>query len=210
MTIADAVLLVSVVLLTLIALSVMKELIALRGEVRAVFQLVTNPPAPAVMGSSVPQELAEILGALPETPGAFVVIFMSEACSGCETLAEALAIDSQEGRLDPKNVVFIVSGGRPSFARRLSAAGFTLYSDNSGAVFEACQIRGTPTSWGVWRDSLVVFDFKFGADPEWTRDAIGRTSDEISITKAGERDIRRPPKDSVSIGPSRLASKGAE
>jgi hypothetical protein len=57
----DGVLGIVVLLLFLVILGVMREVVILRGEVTALTQLITIPPAPSFLGKRVPNALARKL-----------------------------------------------------------------------------------------------------------------------------------------------------
>jgi hypothetical protein len=208
MTIVDSVLAAVLLFILLIILGVMREAVTLRGEVRAVFQLLANPPASRLLGTRVPELLASTLLSQPSShTGEFehpmVVAFVTDGCPACERFVDEVGRAVAKSRIDPSRLSFVLSLSNEaatiaSMARAIPGARFML--DRDGAILNACGVRGTPTQWAVWNRSLEVLDYRTGVDPSWTANMLEQTRP-LSRTNSSQERESTPSGSPSSLNP---------
>jgi hypothetical protein len=173
--VAVAALAALVVLLLLAALGAMRETSLLRGEVKAIADLVKNPPKPSYVGDVVPAALRQILrdsaaSATERTGAPTLVVFVAPGCLACEELVKGLAGALSEGVLRDPDVLVVawtVPGGGREGARLLSRLSSRTHLDEGGRVATACEIRTTPTLLLVSEGDGALIDYTMGGGTSW-------------------------------------------
>ncbi len=171
MNVADVVLAAFVLLLLLVIVGVMRETVILRGQVTALSQLITNPPAPSYLGDRLPAALADRLPSLSASRrAAHAIVFIRPGCSGCEEMITRLEEVIKHKFIDKNDLTFIVAAApdAPLF-RAAQAVSRNTILDPTGAITKACEVRATPTQLAIWTDTAQVFDYMLGGDVEWIR-----------------------------------------
>lgn len=161
-----------IVLMFLVVLGIMRETVILRGEVKALSQLITEPPVPSVLGNQLPALLSKEL--LSYNPASFpqkahIIIFVSSNCFGCTDLIQELskAIKSQSFSSQDFTLVVKSISNKNEMIELANLLGMKVVIDKNGKILELCEVRGTPTLFSVWLDKMEVFDYKLGGDLEW-------------------------------------------
>lgn len=184
MSIVDAILFVSVVVLFLVILTVMREIVILRGETLALSQLVVDPPVPSYLGKTLPTSLAERLrldtSDLELSERMHAILFLKSSCEGCSDLASDVERAIAEGVLDRSDVSSVVAAGEEApiaqAARRISRI---TVLDPRGDLLAASEVRATPTVLTVRADTLQVLDYKLGGEVEWIAQQLKRPQENI-------------------------------
>jgi hypothetical protein len=163
--------------LLLALLGVMRETVTLRGEVTALTQLITTPPAPAYLHNMLPPVIAQALG---HPDRRRLILFVSPQCGACNELLQQLQ-DSRSDLLPEDRIALsIVVGGHDIPAPLLRVAKELtpdMVHDADGSLYRAAAIIGTPTSLYVNRAGIVTA-YRFGADARWIRDV---TASEVEV-----------------------------
>ncbi|MGH2441849.1 MAG: hypothetical protein ACRDFX_01630 [Chloroflexota bacterium] len=179
MNIADAVLAVALLLTLLVILGVMREVLILRGHVTALSQLITRPPAPSYLGSGLPRTVASRLKPLQrsEEGSPHVVLYLSNGCTGCVSLIAALRQSLELGQIAASDVSCIVGiqPGDDGIYTAAVATGCRTSTDVRGEMYEALEIRGTPSQLAIWSDTTEVFDYHLGGDMQWIRQRLAKS-----------------------------------
>jgi hypothetical protein len=176
--IVEGVLAAAVLLLFLVILAVMREAVILRGQVTALSQLIVTPPAPSFLGKPLPRPLARALawndGTTRGAPRPHIVLFVSAGCSGCTQLIADLRDAVQMDLVPADGVSCVVSApseDAPIF-RAAQAVCRRAALDDSGALLDEGEVKGTPSLLAFWSDGREVFDYKIGGDVEWIRQKL--------------------------------------
>lgn len=170
MLVALVVTAVATVFLYLVTLTLMREVVLLRGEVDSISTLIKNPPPPSFVGELAPAGLRDLIrqSSPDQHDGLQIVAFVRSGCGPCQSLVGGLSSAIESGRLDPQRLLFVVqtNGGPESrrFAASLPAYGV---SDLDGSYARLCEVRGTPSLFAVDRSTGMVIAFNAGGDPEW-------------------------------------------
>lgn len=181
MSIAVALLLsASVVVLFLTVLSLMREVVLLRGEVAGLTQVITIPPAPQVMGQRLPQEILSAITARPaaeqEKQGRadHAVLFLSPGCGGCANLVQDLGSALADGLIDGTSLTAVVLGSSRDLGVEapLRTHGVAVVPDHDSKLFKACDVRGTPMIIAMWTGSGEAIDYSYGGGAQWILECI--------------------------------------
>ncbi len=175
-----AMLCLGVAILFLITLSLMREIVLLRGEVAGLTQVITIPPTPAIVGQRLPQEILSTIMASSLAHGEahghthHAVIFLSPGCGGCESLVEELDSALADTLITPEDLTAVVTtsphGRVPESPLR--AHNVTVIADRDRRLFKACDVRGTPMIVIIDTNLGKVIDYSFGGDVRWIIESI--------------------------------------
>lgn len=160
-----------VLTLLLVALSQMREIVLLRGEIAALAQLITSPPDPAVMKEGLPAALRERvaeLGGGTSGPALYIIAFLSSDCGPCHDLAEELATLTAAMPESVRSILPVVGErhGESGLRARLIKAGYQVLLDD-GTLTKECDVRGTPMALACDRDSIHPTEYSYGVDVTW-------------------------------------------
>lgn len=158
-----AIALVLTLLLTLIVLALMREVVILRGDIRALVQTVTGASLAPTLAPSAPQPLLRDVQEAKHDFDEELVVFLSEHCSGCDELVDAL----HELALDGGFTAVVRGRATPEFKGRLVAAAGRVIDDARGRVFTGMGVTATPTAVIVDRPGGEIVDFSVGANRTW-------------------------------------------
>ncbi len=182
MSLLAAVVIALLVLVLLVLLALMRDVALLHEKISIYRQLLLRPARPSYIGEAMPRALREVLGA-PSPLSAddlsaarALVMFMRPDCAACHELAARLAGDPLTGDEGLDLIAVIGRGPRTQrMVERMNAAGFEVRADPSEALFDAAEIRSTPTMILWDRSSNVAADYAEGSDFAWLRETIRRT-----------------------------------
>lgn len=155
-------------------LSLMREVVMLRGDVSALSQLITEPPEPDIIGKPMPDAILSKVRDAPSAshlrPSGFMcAIFLSDDCGACGSLTDDLVATVE---LDPVirmgicGVVPLTVPQPSSIAPRLAAVGIPVVGDD-GSLSSECGLRATPLAICFERDSGRATEFEYGPDLAW-------------------------------------------
>lgn len=174
-----------VLLFLIVILGVMREAVILRDDVKALSELITEPPVPSFLGQPLPAMAAEQLAPAGDWSGIVrrphIVLFFREGCFGCEDLLARVQQAIRQGVLSSVDISCVVSGteGSPLLAMAHSISRNAVL-DAQGALLKACEVRGTPSMFAIWTDTLEVFDYMIGGDAEWMRQRLQQPTHLVS------------------------------
>lgn len=155
----------------LAVLGAMREVVLLRGEVKAFRDIVQRPPPPSFVHERIPAALiAELEGALAadRVSDRLVVSFVAPGCGPCEALVDGLAAAVANGKVDRDDLGFVIWTMEADAGRLLqSRVPSPAIVDAGGALSRACEIRGTPTVFLVSRVDYSVLDYTLEGTAEW-------------------------------------------
>lgn len=157
------------VFLVLCVLGTMREAALLRGEVKALSDLVRHPPPPSYVGDEAPALLRDRLLELDGSSSRPVLVaFVSPGCQPCEVLVEGLRAAVDSGHLSATDILSVVwaqtSDQAEQFAERVPG---TPVADAKGALSRACEVRATPTLLVISPGDHRVTDFNLEGDVQW-------------------------------------------
>lgn len=163
-----------VVALAVVVLTLMREVVITRGEIYALSQVIIKPPDPSMLDQPLPPEVSRLLPVRAEasTPDRFV-LFLADDCGACKDLANDLAALAADLQSDLVPVLFAAVIRGPALARptgierALTLANVTVSRDETGGVFDACQIWGTPTIALVRGPEQLVVEASAGPTISW-------------------------------------------
>lgn len=179
MSVIDGILTVAILPLFLVILAVMREVVILRGEVTALSQLIVDPPVPSYLGQKLPRALArrleEMAGGLAPSRRVHAVLFLKNACEGCNDLVADVRRAVGDGILDREDISFVVAAGEEApIARAAQSISRSVVLDPGGKLLDESEIRATPTVLTVRGDTLDVLDYKLGGELGWIIDQLKR------------------------------------
>lgn len=155
----------------LVLLAVMKEVVVLQEKVTIYRQLLLRPARPSYIGAAMPANVRQELAAAQELPtsGDLIILFLRPDCSACNAMVNHLS--TATGLISDLKVIGVI--GRGVGARRLIervvASGITPHPDTNETLFDAAEIRSTPTMLRIDLSSETVIDYAEGSDVEWLR-----------------------------------------
>lgn len=168
--------LVSVTLfLALAVLGSMRETVLLRGEVKALSQLITSPPPPSFVRGRVPDALRKTLQQLHAAPAAatrWLVAFVTPGCGPCQEVATGLRNAVGRGEVLASDLVFVVWASRREASAFASELPGHVLIDDDGDLARSCEVKATPTSFVVSRADFRVLDFDLEGGVEWILDRM--------------------------------------
>jgi hypothetical protein len=170
MWIAIAALTVVVVFLLLAVLGAMREVVVLRGDVKAFTDLVQRPPAPTFVAERdrVPAALSKRLPHATESSERHLVAFLSPGCQPCQDLASGLSAAVEEGHLAREQLTVVVwAFTHPEAERFASQIALPCILDGDGKLSRLCEVRATPTLFIVSADNHKVLDYSPEGSTEW-------------------------------------------
>jgi hypothetical protein len=176
-------LVLAMLLLALMAVvvGVMREAVILRGDVKALSSLITNPPAPSFLGEALPAPAARRLPALvrgassdePRPGDSHILAFLSPDCSGCSGLVSDLAAAVKSNALSAdrvgQSISFLVASyeaQEPTVASAARAVGEVIIDANA-ELGKACEVRHTPMLMEIRLPDAIVIDYNIGGGIEW-------------------------------------------
>jgi hypothetical protein len=164
----------------MIILGTMREVVILRGDVRALGQLITKPPSPSFLNGPLPgvlgSELRNFFSHQSIPQHMHVVLFLKSECAGCEELLFRLRETLIRHEISPDDiscVVLAASTSDPSYQAERAVSRHVIL-DYDGAILRACEVRGTPTQFAVRVRDLHVVDYTFGGDVAWIRQRLSK------------------------------------
>jgi len=173
--IAIAGLAVLVVFLTLAVLGAMREVVVLRGDVKAFRDLVQRPPAPSFVGGRLPSLMSKMLPRVHSgSPhGRRLVVFLSPGCQPCQDLADGLSVAIAQGAVRAEDLTPVVWSFTPEEANRYaSGLPFDSIPDGDGKLARACEVRATPTLFIVSEGAHEVLDYSPEGSVQWVIDRL--------------------------------------
>lgn len=192
MTVADFALAVSAITLFLVILGVMREVVILRGEVRALSNLIVSPPTPYYFGERLPRALSEALPSLRDGVYAdepHVIAFVSPGCGPCTDLTTEIRDRVLTRELDPTKISFVVCNASESaeFFKEVASVGSETVADELGRMMTTWEIRATPSLLALSAGDRRVVDFVAGGDVEWIKEKLtaeGRAVEQLGTALA--------------------------
>lgn len=168
-----------VVAVVLILLATMREVALLQEKISVYRQLLLRPARPSYIGERLPLSLADALAridGLSSTERA-LLIFMRPDCSACQEMSVKLPSMLQAlGEI--KAVVVVGRGPRGQrMLDRAAAAEVIAEPDPAEVLFDAAEIRSTPTMILVDLRNQIAEDYAEGSDLEWLRSLHARAAD---------------------------------
>jgi hypothetical protein len=168
------------VLLVLVLLGTMREVVILRGDIKALSQLITNPPAPPYLGKRLPAVLVNhipIKQSASRDPQCHIVLFLRAECGGCEALCLRLEQEILSEIITKNDISCVVytNSRLSSIFRHAQSISNTVILDDKGKLVDECDITGMPTQLAIWVDSLEVFDYQVGGSVEWILTRLHQT-----------------------------------
>jgi len=102
------------------------------------------------------------------------LIFLKDGCGGCDHLVTQIRAGVSAGELDPSRLMFVVGveTSATKLLELLEPIGSPNVLDRTGSLFAVAEVRGTPTLFAVWEDTLEVFDYSTGGDIGWLSKAL--------------------------------------
>jgi len=171
--------------LLLAVLGAMREIVILRGDVKAFRDLVQRPPAPSFVHDGLPPALANELS-LDQDGGLdrHLIVFLSPGCQPCQDLAEGLRSALAEGVLTRRHLTAVVWAFTPEEAERYaSGLPFDTILDGDGKLARACEVRATPSLFLISTTDYRVLDYSPEGSTQWVINSL--FSRERDLTTAG-------------------------
>lgn len=171
-----AVIVLADVILFILALTFMREVVILRGEIVALSQLITTPPTPRLIGRVVPAALLERTAMALRQSGSHVVIFLSDTCGSCSDLVREVTPLVAGGELNAKHITCVVESrsAKTSVAAPLAMHGVEVVEDREGRIATECDVRGNPMLVSVNPQTGEATDYTYGGGARWI---LGHTSE---------------------------------
>jgi len=170
---------VAVGVLFLVVLSLMREIVLLRGEVAGLTQVITIPPTPSIIGQRLPTEIlstitAGLAGDPEEESSDHAVLFLSPGCGGCDNVVRELESALADALIVHSRITAVVpaSPHAQEVAAPLRSHGVTVISDRGVNLFEACDVRGTPMILAVATSSGQAVDYTYEGGVAWILESI--------------------------------------
>jgi len=164
-----AVVVVLLVVVLLIMLATMREVALLQEKVSIYKQLLLRPARPSYIGEQLPLPVIESLGKIAglSTAERALLIFMRPDCSACQEMS--VKLPSIATLLGPIKPIIVVGRGPRAhrMADRMASADLIAKADPDETLFDAAEIRSTPTMILVDMRNQVAEDYAEGSDMQW-------------------------------------------
>ena len=169
----DIAVLVIAIFVVLILLSTMREVALLQEKVSIYRQLLLRPARPSFIGDQIPVDLQSALERLVPLRGATdaLLLFIRADCTACRELVGKLIEQKLSSKTPIVCIVGLGSRGR-RMSDRLADAGYVSVHDSDEALFDAAEVRSTPTTIMCNLVNKTATEHSEGSDLEWIRSLV--------------------------------------